>query len=222
MSTIRTRLLTRESLAALFRDVRNEAVAGALLFAAGTVALLGIITAEVLYPGYSTLMEISDLGATRPPNSVIVQPSATIFNTTMLLTGALVLVAVPFVYRAYGRRGLTAVLALFGAGVFGVGVFDGSEAPWHGLFALLTFVSGGVSALVASRAADAPFRYLSAVLGAVALTVLASALLLGESNPLMVLGLGGVERWVVYPVLMWVVGFGGYLMGRSERPRPAT
>ena len=43
---------------------------------------MGIITAEALYPGtFSTgANEISDLGGTRPPNSVILQPSATIFN----------------------------------------------------------------------------------------------------------------------------------------------
>ncbi len=27
------------------------------------------------------------------------------------------------------------------------------------------------------------------------------------------MGSGGVERWVVYPLLLWLTGFGGYLLG---------
>ncbi len=71
---------------------RLVSLAGALLVLAGCVALMGIISAETFYPAYSTAQNhISDLGATRPPDSVILQPSATIFNATMLATGLLVL-----------------------------------------------------------------------------------------------------------------------------------
>jgi len=56
---------------------------------------MGIITAEAFYPpGYSRFKnEISDLGATRQPNSVGFEPSSTIFNAIMLLAGIMVLVA---------------------------------------------------------------------------------------------------------------------------------
>jgi hypothetical membrane protein len=61
-------------------------LSGLLLFLAGSIALMGIITAEAFYPSsYTTFhSEISDLGATKPPNSLIYQPSASIFNITML------------------------------------------------------------------------------------------------------------------------------------------
>ena len=66
---------------------------GGLLFLGGATILMGIITAEALYPGtFSTgANEISDLGGTRPPNSVILQPSATIFDVSMALIGSLVM-----------------------------------------------------------------------------------------------------------------------------------
>jgi hypothetical membrane protein len=56
---------------------RYLAVAGALLFAAGVIAFIIIITAEALIPrGYSTSQNpSSDLGATRPPDSVTEEPS---------------------------------------------------------------------------------------------------------------------------------------------------
>lgn len=27
---------------------------------------------------------------------------------------------------------------------------------------------------------------------------------------------GGIERWVVYPLLLWIIGFGGYLLGDHD------
>ncbi|WP_382209939.1 DUF998 domain-containing protein [Halorussus caseinilyticus] len=160
--------------------------------------------------------------ASRPPNSVVHQPSATIFNATMVLSGALVLVATYFVHRTFGRRVVSVPLALFGVGVLGVGVFPGNRVPWHGIFALLTFVSGGVTVVLSSRVVTSPFRYLCLAFGGVSLTALASAIFLGSANPLLVLGLGGVERWVVYPLLLWMTGFGGYLMGHADRGRESS
>ena len=80
---------------------RFLAAAGVLLLLAGFIALMGIITAEALYPeGYSTSKNaISDLGATEPPDSVIERPSATVFNAAMIGTGVLILEA-PSSFRA--------------------------------------------------------------------------------------------------------------------------
>ena len=35
------------------------------------------------------------------------------------------------------------------------------------------------------------------------------------------LGIGGIERWIVYPVILWVIAFGGYLSGRADGDRTA-
>jgi len=53
---------------------------GAFLFVAGGTILMGIITAEALYPGtFSTgANEISDLGGTRPPEGIVLQPGKTV------------------------------------------------------------------------------------------------------------------------------------------------
>ncbi|MDR9381421.1 MAG: DUF998 domain-containing protein [Natronomonas sp.] len=189
---------------------------------AGSIAFMGIITAEVLYPNYSTRQDISDLGSTLPPDPIIHEPSATIFNSTMLLTGALVLLAAYLVYRGVGRRVLTIPLAVFGVGIFGVGVFPGNITPWHGLFAMVTFVSGGITASFSSKVVARPFSYLCLLFGGISLTFLISVLafgLAGLEHPLQFLGSGGVERWVVYPLLMWILSFGGYLLGTQTYSR---
>jgi hypothetical membrane protein len=197
---------------------RYVAAAGALLFAAGVIAFMGIITAEALYPeGYSTSQnEISDLGATEPPDSVIEQPSATIFNTAMMVCGAFVLVASACIQVGFRRPMPTIFIALFGLGVLGVGVFPGDHGNVHAVFALLTFIAGGLAAIVSYPLATSPFRYFSIVLGAVALAMLVLYSIMGDSSPVAGLGIGGVERWVAYPILMWVTGLGGYLMGRAR------
>jgi hypothetical protein len=41
-----------------------------------------------------------------------------------------------------------------------------------------------------------------------------------EWGPFARLDLGGVERWMVYPVLLWLVGFGGWLAGRRPQEAP--
>ena len=63
---------------------------GSLLTIAGVTILMGIITAEALYPNAYTTggSEISDLGGTRPPNSLIFQPSAMIFDVSMAASGS--------------------------------------------------------------------------------------------------------------------------------------
>lgn len=191
---------------------------GGLLFVAGATILMGIITAEALYPGtFSTgANEISDLGGTRPPNSVILQPSATIFNLSMTLIGILVMAGSWFVQRAFGRRSVTIPIAVLGVAALGVGLFPGNTGTPHALFAMVTFISGGIAAISAARLTSAPFRYLSFFLGAASLATLGMYVLLGDGSPTALLGIGGVERWIVYPVVLWITAFGGYLSGRAD------
>jgi hypothetical membrane protein len=191
---------------------------GGLLFVAGATILMGIITAEALYPGAFSAgaNEISDLGGTRPPDSVILQPSATIFNLSMMLIGVFVMAGSWFVQRAFGRRSVTIPIAVLGVGALGVGLFPGNTGTPHAIFAMVTFVSGGIAALSASRVTCAPFRYVSYLLGAVSLATLGTYMLLGDGSPMAVLGIGGVERWIVYPVVLWITAFGGYLSGRAD------
>lgn len=73
--------------------MHGASYAGILFLLAGSLLFMGIITAEIFYPqGYTTAnSEISDLGATRPPDSISYQPSATLFNWTMILSGLLII-----------------------------------------------------------------------------------------------------------------------------------
>ena len=190
---------------------------GILLFLAGFIILMGIITGEVFYPlGYHTSVnEISDLGATRPPNSVIYQPSAMIFNATMLISGFLILAAGIFLQKYHQNWLFSVVFALFGLGILGVGIFPGNVAPYHGLFALLTFVMGSLSCIFSRLILKGPFSVVGIPIG-----VFSLVFLFGANLFIPILGSGGTERWVAYPIVIWLIGFGGYWLGNAEENYP--
>jgi len=191
-------------------------LSGLLLFLAGSIALMGIITAEVFYPsGYTTFnSEISDLGATKPPNSIIYQPSATIFNITMLISGLMALMATFFLHRYFNQLLFTIPMSLFGLGLVGIGFFAGDKVPYHGIFSLLTFISGGVSAIMSFKIVSAPFNFIGIVFGAISLMTWFTVMF-APNIIVPFIGLGGTERWLVYPIVLWLTGLGGYLMNKT-------
>ena len=180
------------------------------MLVAGATIVMGIVTAEALYTApYNARMEISDLGASE--TGVILQPSSTIFNLTMLVAGAMIIAGTWFAHRALHRRAVTIPTALLGVGVLGVGIFPGNIHPQHPLFAFAAFVAGGLAVLLSTKVTPQPLRAIFAVMGAVSLAFTLSSVFLLEWGPFARLDLGGVERWMVYPILLWLVGFGSYL-----------
>jgi hypothetical membrane protein len=201
---------------------RDSKIAGVLLSLAGAAILMGFITAEALYPGiYTTHTNtVSHLAASEPPNSVVLQPSAAIFNITMLVTGAMILAGAWFAYRALRRKAVLIPTAILGVGTVGVGIFPLTHPTPHTLFALTAFLAGAIAVILSSRVTAAPFRYLWLVLGTVALGATVLGVFFLEWAPVAELGEGGIERWIVYPIVLWLVAFGSYLMAMPATRSP--
>jgi hypothetical membrane protein len=200
------------------RRQRLAAAAGILYSCAGFVLLMGIITAETKYPvfrHYTTRQEISDLGGTRPPHGLVTQPSAMIFDATMLIAGVLLLAGAFALWRLYRNRLLTVVSALFGAGVFLVGVFPGNTTP-HPYVAMIAFVFSALTAIAAFRVTSGPFRVMSVFVGVLSLAALIAGELGRTSFFVKSIGIGGTERWQVFPVILWLSFFGGYLLAAGH------
>lgn len=199
---------------------RDRTIAGVCLTLAGIGILMGSITAEALFSGvYSTHTDtLSHLGASEPPNTVVTQPSAAIFDTTMLVTGGLILLGAWFVQGALRRKAVTVPTALLGMGVLGVGLFPLTNPDIHTICAMIAFYSGGVAVILSARQAVRPFRYLWTVLGAVSLTAITLGIFLPHWAPVAKLGEGGIERWNAYPIVLWLIAYGSYLL--AHRPRP--
>lgn len=191
-----------------------ERLGGALLMVAGSAILLGIVTAEALYPApYSTHRNtVSDLAAMRPHN-LVREPSAAIFNTTMIVTGLMLIVAAYCLHRALRQWTVTVPAALMAAGILGVGIFPGTHMTAHQWLAMLAFTAASVTVLLSCTVLRGPLRYLSAVLGVVALASLVVAVFFLDWAPAASLGEGGLERLIAYPVVLWMVSFGAWLAG---------
>jgi hypothetical membrane protein len=180
-------------------------VAGALFFVAASQFVIGLVVAEARYTGYSISVNyISDLG---------VGPSATIFNSSVFLMGLLILIGAYFVQRAFNFKLLTLLLILTAIGVMGVGVFTENYVNVHWIVSLIAFLFGGLSSIASSRLLKRPFSVIAVILGLMAL----GALGLFAAQTYLDLGAGGMERMIVYPILLWGAGFGGYLLANHEK-----
>jgi hypothetical membrane protein len=190
----------------LYTDRR---LAGVFAFIGGVQCLIGIVVAEALYPGYSVSMNyISDLGATCRTACVIEQPASAVFDSTVILLGLFVIAASYFLYRSSKRKLLPSLLILSAIGGIGVGVFPETTGILHVIVSLIVFLFGGLSAIASYQVLEAPINYLAVSLGV--LTLL--ALFLFSSGYYLGIGPGGMERMIAYPALLWLVGFGAYLM----------
>ena len=191
----------------------NGKVAGALFFIATSQFVLGLIVSEALYSGYSISRNyISDLG---------VGPSSIIFNSSVFLLGLLLIVGTYFLQRAFKEyKVLTLLLILTAIGAMGVGVFTENFGTIHKVVSLIAFLFGGLSAIFSVISSYAhkfklvkkPFSIIAVILGVMCL----GALVLFAGNMNLGLGVGGMERMIVYPLLMWGAGFAGYLTARPE------
>jgi len=188
-------------------------VAGALIFVAVTQFALCLTISEALYSGYSIYGNyISDLG---------VGPSSIIFNSSVFLLGLLLIIGTYFLQRAFREyKALTVMLILTSIGAMGVGVFTEDFEMMHSVVSFIAFLFSGLSAIfsvICSRVhkfklLKMPFSIITVILG----VMCHGALLVFIGKIDFGLGVGGIERMIVYPVLMWGAGFGGYLIAYSE------
>jgi hypothetical membrane protein len=194
--------------------LQNQRIAGVTLFLGATGFLLAMNLAEWLYPGYSVSQNtISDLGATCNSGvCAIHQPTSIIFNSSVFILGVLIIVGAFFLYRAHKKKAFSILLILSGIGAMGVGLFPETFGIIHGIASLVVFLFGGLAAVASIQILKRPFSYFSIILGLITL----SSLVLYTSGIFLGLGVGGMERLVAYPALLWGVGLGGYLLSIQE------
>jgi hypothetical membrane protein len=175
---------------------------GLIFFFAAFQFIIMLIVAETQYPGYNAGTNyISDLG-------VWDHDSAIIFNTSIILFGALVLAGT---WLAYKEWSLLLVAILFGIssiGSMGVGIFNEDIPPFHLIFAFLAFFFGNLGVIAMGRHLSVPLSYVTYILGFLGLT----AFVLYGLEWYLGLGPGGMERMICYPIFGWMMAFGGALM----------
>lgn len=175
--------------------------AGLILFVGTFQFIVMMIISEALYPSYNIYKNyISDLG---------VGSTAYIFNTSIVLFGILVLISSYLIFIKFKWRIFLFSIMLSAIGAIGVGMFpEGSPFHLHTVMSLIVFLFGGISAILSYKILTIPLNYISVSCGVITLIALAMYI----DDIYLSLGPGGMERMIVYPVLLWVIGFSGYLM----------
>lgn len=177
---------------------------------------------ETTFPSYSVANNaISDLGTFCPTTGpCYLPPDWMYFDGSEVVLGLLVIVGAYYFYRAFRYKPVAVTLGVAGFGGIGIGLFNESFGVVHHIFSLVTFLLMGLLAMMTFRFQKPPLSYFSLLMGLITL----GALILyapnsGAYGTTMGIGPGGLERLIVYPVLLWGLGFGGHLMALEDPAR---
>jgi hypothetical membrane protein len=198
------------------REGAGPALAGVLFVIAGTAFITVTMLAASIAPGYDDHDgNISDLG--------VLDATALLFNASLVAIGLLNAVGGWLAFGASRHARLVAIYVLAGIGAIGAGIFPLDTGTIHAVFALIAFVLFNVEALATAAVMRGTFiRPVSALAGLVGLVFVAIMLVGDGGNPDIfgAIGHGGAERMIAYPVMLWLVAFGGHLSaaaGASKR-----
>jgi len=190
--------------------------AGVLASLTGATFLIGTMLAASIAPGYDFRgAAISDLGTIRE--------TAALFNVVLIATGLLDLATGVLVVRVHRRPLLLAPFIVGGVGAIGAGLFPLDTGAPHTLFALGAFVGFNLQALASARIVRGPMRWISLLAGLVGLAYVGVMVVGDGGNPAIfgAIGHGGAGRMIAYPVMAWLLAFGGYLMATGT-PDPSS
>ncbi len=212
-------------------------LAGALILVAGIQFIIGAHIAEATYPGYSINQNyLSDLGATvrftetGAPTIIIQQPASLIFTVIVFTAGVLATIAAYLMFPALRSKKTVVLLGILGVGMLGVAIFSEVYTLVHGIFSLIVFFSGSLAAILSFRLQKRPVGHISVILGVVGLV----AIVLAELSSLYIIlpelgfsasgappfstpiGIGGMERMIAYPIMLWLVMFGASLIAAPQ------
>jgi hypothetical membrane protein len=188
---------------------------GFVLFALAAQFMTVIMLGASIAPGYDYgSAAISDLG--------VAPSTALLFNASLVVVAVLNVFGGFLLYRWHARPWLFALFLGAGVGALGAGLFPLDRGGLHGIFALVAFVFFNLEALGSATVVDGPMRPVSFLAAAVGLVYVALMVVGDGGNAAAFgpIGHGGTERMIVYPPMLWLLAFGGYLMARTDEGLP--
>jgi hypothetical membrane protein len=137
-----------------------------------------------------------------------------VFNASIFLLGLFIIVGTYFLQHAFNIKILTVLLTLTALGFMGSGIFTHNSYSIHFTAAVFALLFGGLSAIYSYKLIKLPFSLINVLLGLTAL----SASVLYIVKQYLGLEAEGMERLIVYPLLIWTIGFGSYLTALPKKP----
>jgi hypothetical membrane protein len=125
----------------------------------------------------------------------------------------LAIIGTYFLQRAFHSPLVTILFAIAAVAAMSVGIFTENSGTMHTLASIAVFLFSGLEAIFSYKVTKYPFNIIAILLGLTSLL----AMILFMGNIYLGLGAGGMERMIVYPILIWMIGFGGFLISFPEK-----
>lgn len=165
---------------------KNKTFAGSLLFIGGILYVLGTVIGD------------------KYGNTLI-------YNTSVFLLGLFMIAGAYFIQQAFKSGLFSILLVIAGIGTLGVGVLP-QDSTIYFAFAAIGYVAFALSAVMSYKYEKPPLSYLSVVLAVFSLI----ALILWAADIELGSGIKVTPILVDFPVLLWLVGFGAHIIGKSN------
>jgi hypothetical membrane protein len=191
--------------------LRSHQLAGLALLAMAAGFMTVIMLAASIAPGYDFAGgAISDLG--------VIPETALLFNASLAAVGILNLFAGWLLFRSRRSVAVLAVFLLAGIGAVGAALFPLDRGGLHTIFALLAFVTFNLEPLVIGLASRGWLRLVSVLVTIIGLAFVGVMIVGDGGNPAAFgpINHGGTERMIVYPVMLWLLAYGGFLTARHD------
>lgn len=178
--------------------------------------LLVVNLAESMFSGYSIAQNsLSDLGGLFASTQV-----ALMFNVSNMILGILILASVYLILKSGGCRLFSGCLGIFGFCIAALGIFPEYIPTIHVTLILIAYFIGSLALIFSYRLGiNIPMTIISMILGFTALITIITPVILGmgTTNPLgLLIGKGGLERLIIYPIILYLTALGGYLTSRGK------
>jgi hypothetical membrane protein len=187
-------------------------IAGLSFFVLAAQFMIVIMAGASMAPGYDlTGGAISDLG--------IIPSTAPLFNLSLILTGVLNIAGAIALNASQRRQAVLGFAICAGVGAIGAGIFNLHNPNLHGIFALIAFLFFNLQILPAALRLTGPIRVIGVVLALIGLSYLVVMAIGDAGNPAVFgsLGHGGSERMIAFPPMLWLMAYGGWLMGHGSK-----
>ncbi len=188
--------------------LNNQDFAGLLFFLLGAQFMTVLMLSAAIAPGYNINMSaISDLG--------VISSTAWLFNISVIAVGILNIIGGYLYYTRHKDIKILLIFTISGVGAMGAGIFPLNTSDLHSIFALLAFLFFNLQPLITSTKLTSTIKIMSLFLGVIGL-IFVVIMIIGDSGYTAIFGIighGGAERMIVYPPMLWMMVFGGYLIG---------
>jgi uncharacterized membrane protein len=161
---------------------RNKTIAGSLLFVGGVAYIFGF-------------------GAGSHYRNVMVE------NASIVILGLLMVASAYFVLKGFKSAIFSVLIALAGIGTIGIGVATWNMDVYY-LFAAIGYIFFGLSAIMSYKFVKSPLSYISVLMGALSLILLAL-----WATGVEIGGSGVSPVTVDNLILPWLIGFGAHIIG---------